>query len=207
MPSGGESEGDAKTGRNPDGTVWKNPFRGWDNFPSKRPEERGVEIEMRIPPNTDCWRKTRNNSIRDSAPFHWHKVTGDFDASCKVSGELTEMYDRAGMMIRVDEVNWIMTGLELFNDQMNHSTLLTKDHTDWSLTPLPTNSEKVGIWFKISRRGESFQSFYSTDRKNWILTREGIFTAEPTLMVGICGSSPIGKGFKGWWEFYQLKNV
>ena len=157
---------------NPDGSLWVNPLRGWDNFPKQRPEIRGAEIEMRIPPKTDCWRKTRNNFNRDNAPFHWQKMTGDFDVVCKISGEMKNIYDKAGIQIRLDEANWVMTGMELFNDQMNHSTLLTKDHTDWSLTPLPTNAEKVGIWFKISRRGDSFECLYSTDRENWVMTRE-----------------------------------
>lgn len=191
-------------GKNFDGSVWKNPLRGWNNMPATRAKVNGSEVTMRIPPRSDCWRKTRNNFNRDNAPYHWHKVTGDFEVFCKIAGDLISMYDKAGMMIRLDEANWIMTGMEFFNNQMNHSTCVTKDHTDWSLTPIPLNAEKVGIWFKYKRLGDSFECFFSKDdMQSWIMTREGIFTSEPTLYVGICGASPIGKGFKASYSMYR----
>jgi regulation of enolase protein 1 (concanavalin A-like superfamily) len=192
---------------NLDGTAWKNPLRGWNNMPKSKAKVTGVKFEMRIPPRSDCWRKTRNNVNRDNMPFHWHKVTGDFEVICKISGDQATMYDKAGLMIRVDEANWVLTGMELFNDQMNHSTCVTKDHTDWSLTPLPLNAEKVGIWFKIKRLSESFECFFSVDAKTWVLTREGIFTKNPVLYVGIIGGSPIGNGFKASFSQYQCKNI
>ena len=77
--------------RNPDGTMWKNPLKGWNNMPVKRAKVVGAEISMRIPPKTDWWRKTRNDFNRNNAPFHWHKVTGDFEVTCKVSGGLKTM--------------------------------------------------------------------------------------------------------------------
>jgi len=193
--------------RNLDGTVWKNPLRGWNNMPPKKAKETGVEISMRIPGNTDCWRKTRNNFNRDNAPYHWHKVTGDFEVVCKISGNLVSMYDKAGLMVRLDETQWIMTGMEFFNNQMNHSTCITKDHTDWSLTPLPQNAEKAGIWFKMKRLGDTIECLYSFDTENWVLTRECLFTSRPVLYVGICGGSPIGEGFKASWEYYRCRNT
>jgi len=190
---------------NLDGSV--NPFRGWNNMPPSQAKTTGCTITMSIPPKTDCWRKTRNNVTRDNAPFHWHKVTGDFEVICKISGGLKSIYDKAGMMIRLNDENWVMTGLEFFNQSMNHSTCVTKDHTDWSLTPLPANAEKVGVWFKVKRMSDSFECLYSIDGNKWVQTREGLFTKEPILYVGICGGSPIGQGFKAEWENYLCRNL
>lgn len=118
---------------------------------------------------------------------------------------LVSRYDKAGIMARLDDENWLLTGMELFNHRMNHSTCVTKDHTDWSLTPLPENAEKVGIWFKLRRSGEYFECLYSFDGKTWIQTRECTFTARPILYVGICAGSPIGDGFKANWEFFRCR--
>jgi uncharacterized protein len=191
--------------RNADGTVWKNPLKGWNNMPKSRAKVAGAEIQMRIPPKTDCWRKTVRDCNWDNAPYHWHKVTGDFEVVCRISGGLREMYDKAGILVRLDEENWILTGMECFNKRMNHSTCVTKDHTDWSLTPLPENAEKAGIWFKLRRTGEYIECLYSFDAVAWIQGRECNFTARPVLYVGICGGSPIGEGFKASWDYFRCR--
>ena len=165
----------------------------------------GAEISMKVPPKTDCWRKTRNNFNRDNAPFHWHKVTGDFEVICKVSGSMETMYDKAGIMVREDEENWILLGMEHFNHRMNCSISVTKDHTDWTLCPLPQNAEKAGIWFKFKRTGDYFECLYSFNSKTWVQAREGSFSERKVLYVGVCGGSPIGKGFKANYEFFQCK--
>lgn len=194
--------------RNLDGTIWKNPLRGWNNTPrGKARQALGTQITMQIPPKTDCWRKTRNNFNRDNAPYHWHKATADFEVTCKIGGNMSTMYDKAGIMVRLDESNWILSGMEFFNNQMNHSTSVTKGHTDWSLTPLPKNAQKVGIWFKVRRVGESVECSYSFDSEKWVMTRECSFSARPVLYVGICGGSPIGDGFRGSWEYYRCRNL
>ena len=141
----------------------------------------------------------------DNAPFHWQKVTGDFEVIANISGNLSTMYDKAGIMVRLDERNWILTGMEFFNDRINHSTSVTVDHTDWSLAPLPKNAEKAGVWFCIKRMGDAYETFYSFDAKKWVQTRQGLFSNKPLLYVGICGACPMGEGFKVSFDFYRCK--
>jgi regulation of enolase protein 1 (concanavalin A-like superfamily) len=191
---------------NPDGTNWKDPFKAWMNKPKKVKIE-GARINVRVPEKTDCWRKTRHNFIMDNAPFYWHKIAGDFEVVCKISGGFEKMYDKAGLMIRQDEENWIMSGMECFNDQMNHSTCITRDYTDWSLAPLPENSEKVGIWFAIKRLGDAIETFYSIEGKKWIQTRQGLFSSAPVLKVGIVCACPMGDPFKVNFDMYRCKNI
>jgi regulation of enolase protein 1 (concanavalin A-like superfamily) len=196
-----------KTPRNQDGTLWKNPLNRWTNKPKKKIKEVNSQIIFKVPEKTDCWRKTRHNFIMDNAPFHWHKVTGDFEAIVKVSGDFGRMYDKAGIMVREDAENWILTGMEFFNKRVNHSTCVTRDFTDWSLSPLPEGSEDHGIWFCIKRVGNSYETFYSLDSKRWIQTRQGIFSDKAVLKVGICCACPMGDEFKVTFEGYRLRKI
>jgi regulation of enolase protein 1 (concanavalin A-like superfamily) len=192
--------------RNPDGSlVWKNPLNRWTNKPKKKVKEVNSQIIFKVPEKTDCWRKTRHNFIMDNAPFMWQKVTGDFEAIVKVSGDFGRMYDKAGIMVREDEENWILTGMEFFNKRVNHSTCVTRDFTDWSLSPLPEGSEKKGIWFCIKRVGNSYETFYSLDSRRWIQTRQGVFSDKAILKVGICCACPMGDEFKVTFEGYKLR--
>jgi uncharacterized protein len=194
------------TPRNPDGTVWSNPLKAWANKP-KKVKEIGAQIIVKVPTKTDCWRKTRHNFIMDNAPYYWHKVTGDFQVLVKVRGQFSKMYDKAGIMIRLDEENWILSGMEHFNDKMNHSTCVTRDFTDWSLAPLPENAEKVGIWFCLKRMGNAYESFYSIDGKVWVQTRQGLFTDRPVLKVGIVCACPMGDPYKVTFEYYRVQQI
>lgn len=193
--------------RHLDGSIWKNPLNRWNNRPTKKITERGTQIILRIPAKTDCWRKTRHNFVMDNAPFNWHKVTGDFEVMVKVSGDLSTMYDKAGLMVRLDEENWILTGMEYFNDRINHSTCVTRDFTDWSLTPLPRNAETMGVWFRLKRDGNSYETSYSLDADTWVMTRQGPFTDRPVLQVGICGACPMGQEYKVVFDHYKVKSI
>lgn len=197
---------DPNAPRNPDGTIWKNPLQFWTARASKVKEE-GTMITMKVPQKTDFWRKTRYAFIKDNGPYYWHKVKGDFEVIVKISGGFSHMYDKAGIMIRADAENWITTGMECFNDQMNHATCVTLDYSDWSLAPLPKDSEKEGVWFCLKKIGNAYESFYSTEGKTWCLTRQGLFHSKEDMQVGICAACPMGEEFKVSFDFFRVKPI
>jgi uncharacterized protein len=186
--------------------VWKNPLKGWYNKPDKKVVSKGSKIIMRVPERSDCWRKTRQGILHrtiNNAPFHWQKVTGDFQAIVKISGGFSKDYDKAGIMVRLDEEHWILTGMEYCNERVNHATSVAMDHSDWSIAPLPGNAEKVGVWFCFKRLGNAYECFYSLDANTWIQTRQGLFTEQPVLYVGIACACPAGDEFRVTFENYQ----
>ena len=195
------------TPRNMDGTLWKNPLNRWTNKPKKKVKVAGTSISFKVAEKTDCWRKTRGNFIMDNAPFNWHKVSGDFEVMVRVSADFSKMYDKAGIMVRLDEENWILSGLEWFNDRVHHSTSVTRDYTDWSLSQLPENAEKLGIWVCLKRIGSSYEAYYSFDCKKWVQTRQGFFTERPVLQVGVCAACPMGDEYKVNFEYYRVKAI
>ena len=182
-------------------------MKGWTNPPSKKTVFKGTKIIMRVPERTDCWRKTCHLHVQDNAPYHWQKVTGDFKAIVKISGTFSEMYHKAGIMVRLDAENWILTGMEHFGNRVHHSTACTVDYTDWTISALPPNSENTGVWFCFKRQGNTYESFYSLDNQKWILTRQGQFTERPVLYVGLCGASPTEVEFRVTFDYYACTSA
>ena len=198
------------TPRNLDGSLWKNPLNRWSNKPvESNIKETGTQIWVTIPSKTNVWRKSipHANLIIDSAPYYWHKVSGDFEVMVKLSGEFSSNYDKAGLMVRLDEENWVTSGLEMCNERINHSTCVTRDFSDRSLAPLPENAEKNGVWICVKRMGHSFESFYSHDAKKWVQTRQALFTERPVLQVGLMGACPTGSAFKVVFDQYRVRTI
>ncbi|MDZ8106776.1 MAG: DUF1349 domain-containing protein [Nostoc sp. DedQUE12a] len=51
---------------------------------------------------TDFWRETHYGFIRDNGHFFYQKIQGDFIAEVKVTGQYQDLYDQAGLMVRLD---------------------------------------------------------------------------------------------------------
>lgn len=191
---------------------WKNPLKGWYNKPDKKVVVRDSKIIIRAPKGTDCWLKTRQGLLQttrtiNNAPFHWQKVSGDFQAIVKVSGGLSDDGDKGGLMVRLDDDNWIFTGMEYLQNRVNSCTSVALGHSDWSSTPLPKNAEKDGVWFCFKRIQQVYECLYSLDAEKWVQTRQGMFTADPILYVGISCSCPGREEFRVTFENYKCKGV
>lgn len=110
-------------------------------------------------------------------------------------------------MIRLDEENWLFTGMEWHAGCANHCTSVTLGCTDWSIAPLPEGSEQSGMWFCFKRAGEAYEVFNSVDGKTWVQARQGLFTDRPILYVGIAAAAPRGKDFKVTFQSYSCTLV
>jgi uncharacterized protein len=170
----------------------KSQLEGWMNKPSHVVMKDDSHISVRVPKQTDC----------PDAPFCWQKITGDFQITVKVSGDFAKENDKAGIMIRLDDSHWIVTGMEYYNGQVNHTTTVMLEDMDWSIVPLPEGSEKTGVWFCFKRLGNAYECFFSMDARKWIQTRQGQFLDSCTLYAGITCACPKGNEFQVTFETY-----
>ena len=185
-----------------DGMPWKNPLKFWTNKPKKLSEV-GSKYIMKTLPRTDCFRRTEK-SANDNASFYWFKVEGDFDVMVKIKGNFRSSYDKAGIMLREDDKNWVLSGIEYFNGELNHSTCITRGVSDWSLSPVPAEAAD-GLWICIKRVEGKVECYFSLDIRKWVQTRQGLFTNAQTLKVGIAAACPMGEPFKVVFEKFRLK--
>ena len=65
--------------------------------------------------------------VRDNGPFRYQEQTGNFEAEVRIAGKYDELYHQAGLMIRLDERNWIKAGIEFLNGRQSVSAVVTRE--------------------------------------------------------------------------------
>lgn len=76
---------------------------------------------------TDFLRKTFYEFIRDDGHFIYKYIKGDFTMQVTFVGDYKARYDQAGLMIRVDEKNWIKSGIEFTDTEIHLSAVITRE--------------------------------------------------------------------------------
>ncbi|RYG07819.1 MAG: DUF1349 domain-containing protein [Chitinophagaceae bacterium] len=176
----------------------------WFNEPEKW-EIKNNSLIMQVTPSSDYWRISHYGFTVDDAPFYYGNYGGEFEAKVKLTGAYKARFDQMGLMIRIDEKNYIKTGVEFVDGKFNVSTVVTKIKSDWSVTPL----EKAPpfIWIKVLRRLDALEIFYSLDDKNYIMTRNAPLQDNTPVMIGLMAASPDGNGFEAKFEHFKVTHL
>jgi regulation of enolase protein 1 (concanavalin A-like superfamily) len=104
----------------------------WMNEPEKW-EVKDGNLSMYVTPQSDYWRVTFHDFIVDDGPFYYTTRGGEFEVSVKIQGEYKSKYDQMGLMLRIDEEQWVKTGIEYVDGIYNFSTVVTDQHSSWSV--------------------------------------------------------------------------
>ena len=120
---------------------WLNPPETWSAD--------DAQLRVTTDEKTDFWRKTQYGFIRDSGHFFGTGIDGDFTAQLHVAAQYSSLYDQAGMMVRIDEQNWIKCGVEFSDGQLLLSTVLTLEKSDWAVSIAPRHAGR----FLAARNG------------------------------------------------------
>ncbi len=176
----------------------------WFNEPEKW-EIKNNALIMSVTANSDYWRISHYGFTVDDAPFYYANYGGEFEAKVKLTGDYKARFDQMGLMIRVDEKNYIKTGVEFVDGKFNISTVVTHEKSDWSVTTL----EKAPpfIWIKVVRRLDAIEVFYSFDDKTYVMTRNAPLQDNTPVMVGLMAASPDGNGFEAKFENFAVKHL
>lgn len=184
----------------------KNTFKkfNWFNEPGFWKEEAGMLL-IKADSKTDFWCKTHYGFTRDNGHFFYRQVKGDFIVKVKVTGNYTDLYDQAGLMIRQDEKNWIKTGIEWVEGVQQVSAVVTRDFSDWSVRPWPENPSS--LWLKVKRMGDFVEVEYSKEDEKYQLLRLAYFPPSDELQVGLMAAAPDGYGFVVEFSDFTLGKV
>lgn len=176
---------------------WYNEPPAWDV------QENTIQVTSGA--KTDFWRETHYGFIRDNGHFFYQPVKGDFMVEVKVSGEYQELYDQAGIMLRLDQANWLKCGIEYVNGIQQVSAVVTRDYSDWSVVPMPQNPDS--LWMHVTRRGTAIEVQYSLDGEQYTMLRLAYLTPVETLNVGLMCASPDGNGFSMTFEGFKIHHL
>lgn len=174
----------------------------WMNEP-QRWQHTEQAISVHVEPGTDFWRKTHYGFIRDNGHVYGAQVSGDFMAKVKVSGAYRDLYDQAGLMVRIDAEHWIKTGIEFVHGVQYVSAVVTNDFSDWSVAPLPQNP--ASIWLRLIRKAEAVEIFYSLDGEHFTLLRIAYLLPSAEALVGVMCAAPDGGGFDVVFEHFSVQ--
>ncbi len=150
--------------------------------------------------NTDFWRVTHYDFIRDNGHFYYEKRAGDFTVQARIEGQYEALYDQAGIMIRLDPANWIKTGVEYTDGSAHFSAVVTRDFSDWSVLPIDFQSP---IWLRLTRHGTAIRIQYSADGISFRMHRLAYLPESNDTQVGLMCCSPEREGFSI--EFTEFK--
>jgi regulation of enolase protein 1 (concanavalin A-like superfamily) len=176
----------------------------WANEPDKW-KQKDDQIKVTCPSEVDYWRGTLHGFIKDDAPFYWMYADNDFEARLSIKGKLKGLYDQAGLMIRLNEENWIKCGICMFRDQLHVSCVFTRGQSDWSTHRLPKGKKVEWFHVWVKRIEENITVFYSLDNVNWIRIRQGHFVDAPRLRVGMMCAAPESGGYKVTFQDFMIK--
>lgn len=150
---------------------------------------------------TDFWRKTHDNGLRDNGHYRFAAVDGDFSARVKITGLYVSQYDQAGLMVRVDDATWLKCGIEFVDGRQNASAVVTRDYSDWSIVPL---DNPPAIWMKCERHDVTFTISYSLNGSDFDMIRQSFLTERSSVQLGLVLASPKGAGFSVQFDDYSV---
>lgn len=174
----------------------------WMNEPSEWAGD-NQQLSMTVDAGTDFWRVTHYGFIRDNGPFYYVEREGDFVASVKVSGQYRELFHQAGLMVRLDDKNWIKTGIEYVDGVQNVSAVVTREVSDWSV--VPRNDSPDAIWLSLLRKGDYVEIRYSFDGERYEMLRLAYFPPGGVVGVGLVAAAPGKEVFKVLFEDFRVE--
>ena len=153
----------------------------------------GDAVHMTAAPGSDFWQKTHYGFRRDNGHFYYTEVEGDFTLEAQVLGGYRDLYDQAGLMVRIDAANWIKTGIEFVQGRQLVSAVVTREFSDWSVAPLPGNPP--AIWMRLKRAGDTVEVYYSLDGQEYTMLRLAYLPPGVPVQAGLMCAAPDGQGF------------
>lgn len=176
----------------------------WFNEPEQW-EIKNNSLSMFVTPQSDYWRISHYGFTVDDAPFYYATYGGEFEAKVKITGAYKARFDQAGLMIRIDEENYIKAGIEYVDGKYNLSTVVTHKTSDWSVISL--DKPIPYIWIKAVRRLDAIEIFYSFDDQTYVMMRNAWMQDNTPVQIGIMAACPDGDGFNVSFEQFKVKHL
>ena len=126
---------------------WLNPPRVW--------EVTNDCVSFTTEPGTDLWQRTYYGFQNNNAPAYLWATDDNVTFTCSVRFDYSVLFDQAGVLVWVDEFNWIKASVEYENKEFSRLGVVVTNggYSDWSTR----NCESIGfIQFRLSQRGPDF---------------------------------------------------
>lgn len=167
----------------------------WFNEPKKFYLDQG--LIMITAKETDFWQNTHYGFQRDNGHCLFTKIAGDFTLLTHVEFEPKSQYDQCGLMVRIDQENWIKVSTEFENMSLSRlgSVVTNLGYSDWATQDI--SSDQREMWYKINRRANDYLIHFSYDGRNWTQLRIAhLHPPHNEVQAGLYACSPTGENFR-----------
>ena len=122
----------------------------WINQPQEFALDKGA-LKIQTEPETDFWQKTHYGFSKANAPAFLIKIEGDFTFGVKTAFHTQTRYDQCGILLYIDDENWIKVAVEHENEQYARlgSLVTNLGYSDWATTDIPFPVNEMGYRLSI----------------------------------------------------------
>jgi uncharacterized protein len=162
-------------------------------------ERDGGGLEMRTAPETDFWQRTHYGFQRHNGHALLAQIKGNFQIATRAHFESNSQYDQSGLLVFLDEENWIKCSTEYETPELNRlgSVVTNGGYSDWA------SQDVAGVVratsYRITRVVDDFLLEYSTEAgeqwKQMRITHMPAAEGRSVIRAGVYACSPIGTGF------------
>ncbi|SCE91687.1 hypothetical protein GA0074696_1641 [Micromonospora purpureochromogenes] len=150
---------------------------------------------------SDFWRHTSYGFVHDDGPALLAPLPGGSAVEVSFPLDYGEQFDQAGVLVRVDERNWVKAGVEVSDGEPQLGAVVTREVSDWSVAPVPDWAGRE-VTVRVSRDGDALTVRARVDDEPWRLVRLAPLAPEATASAGPFCCSPTRSGltvrFTGW---------
>jgi regulation of enolase protein 1 (concanavalin A-like superfamily) len=166
---------------------------GWDtaiwlNEPPDVQQD-GRDLLVTTARNSDFWRTTSYGFVRDSGHALLAPFPGGSAVEVSFVAAFDELYDQAGLMVRVDPRTWLKAGIEMTDGVPHLGAVMTNGQSDWSLAPVPQWAGRT-VTVRVSRSGDALTARARVDEEPWRTIRLAPLPPSATATAGPCCCSP-----------------
>lgn len=181
------------------GWSWLNPPTTWTASDDR--------AEIITNPDTDFWVTTHYGFVRDTGHALLRPVPAHFRLRVTVDGRYQDQYDQAGLLLRLDDKNWIKTGIEYVDGHQQISAVVTRDVSDWNVVPLEAVAKSITpVTIEMERKHDTVTIRYGTDSETSdTLLRLAYFPPGIEAQAGVMCASPDGTGFAAGFSRLRLE--
>lgn len=175
----------------------------WLNKPQSVQFKDGT-MKVTVPAKSDFFTNPENKDVSASAPLFYQEVEGDFVATALVKPNFKDQWNACALMVHIDESNWIKFAFEN-SDATGKSivSVVTRGVSDDANGVRLNTHDK--IWLRLIRKGNNFAMHWSSDGKEFVMTRLAQMPDAPRVKVGLEAQSPVGQSVEHEFLYFNLE--
>ncbi|WP_115577070.1 DUF1349 domain-containing protein [Xanthomonas campestris] len=177
----------------------------WLNPPKVHRVLPGDVLDVVTDKGTDFWRETHYGFTRDSGHLLGIKAPSRFTCQLRIRGKFEQLYDQAGIMVRVNERQWVKAGIELSDGRAMLSSVLTDGTSDWATGPYEADASD--FWMRATIDKGVLRLQVSRDGTYWPLVRLCPFPVADSYLVGPMTCTPEREGLRVQFSDWTLGPV